>query len=472
MFKYFPIFIIFSLFILSTPLIAASMDLESPVKVNTLINPKAISRCAEMITPEMYQETYSDSEREWIRCTDRPTGEMCHATCYDPVGDKIYNFAGYHGDDTYYNWTYQYDPTTDTWASMAPMPSSIDWIDASVIQWNRSIYIFGGFDGVPHDYNYIYEINSDSWSSGINQPLSRIAGGQVVYNDSLIYMLGGYDGAGPSTDVQVYNTYTDAWTVGTPLPAANMMEGVAILGDTIWLVGGYNGASAYSTLYYGVINPANCENITWSVGDLLAVPNSNNGATQMVRAGNSYLYIVGGFENAGFHPTNHAWEYGFAKGTWTALPGYPMTIARNDLLVARDGVVDTFEIYVCGGDKNGSWAETNRVWKLSLQVGIAEKPAKTTPLVFGLSQNVPNPVKDGKTAISFTSTRNGLVTLKIYDISGRQIRTLITGNLFSGFHTVVWNGRDDKDKRVSAGVYFYRLTAENKTATKTMVFVR
>jgi len=385
------------------------------------------------------QQATTSLVSQWIRCADRPTAEMCHATCYDPAGDRIYNFGGYHGDDTYYNWTYRYDPVTDSWATMAPMPTAIDWIDASAIQWNSSIYIFGGYNVVPNNYNYIYDIGTDSWSSGTNMPIIRMAGGQVVYNDSLIYMLGGYDGVGPSTDVQIYNTYTNSWTVGTALPAANMMEGVAIHGDTIWLVGGYNGAAAYSTLYYGVINPANCESIVWSAGDALPVPNFNNGATQMVRV-NSCLYEVGGFENAATI-TNHAWEYNIGASTWTALPDYPMNISRNDILVARDGVLDTFEIYVCGGDNSGTWTETNQVWKLkwagasALDVStitVMSPPAGKT--VSGNYDVIGRIHNFGTSSATFSVTANVYDTLNAWNVIFTQTANFI--NFPSGADSV------------------------------------
>jgi len=441
------------------------------------------------------QTTLTTSVSEWLRCADRPTGEMCHATCYDPVDDMIYAFGGYRGDDTYYNWTYRYDPVTDTWAIMASMPTAIDWLDASVIRWNRKIYIFGGYDGIVHNYNYIYDVSSDSWTSGPSLPLSRFAGGQVIYNDSLIYMLGGYDGAGPTTDVQIFNTYTDAWTTGTNLTASFMMGGVAILGDTIWLVGGtYDGSNAYSSLYKGVINPSNCESISWSPDSALPLPIFNNGATEMVRYPFSHLLVVGGFENA-TTITNHAWEYYIGLDTWVPLPDYPMTICRNDFLVARVAG-DTLEVYVNGGDSSkvwNDWKETNQVWKLQWlppYQSIAEKLGEKK-FIFGLSQNFPNPFTTS-TTITFTLPSIGHsaegektsaqcqvpsdrkdIALHIYDVSGRLVKDFSLGTGHSSLGTAVtWDGTDNNHRPVAAGVYFYKLTTENRTAIKKMVIIR
>jgi len=105
-------------------------------------------------------------------------------------------------------------------------------------------------------------------------------------------------------------------------------------------------------------------------------------------------------------------------------------------------------------------------------VGIAEKPVEETPLVFGLNRIAPNPVKDGAT-VTYATTKRGPVSLKVYDSAGRLVRTLIDSkNESAGYKTVYWDGTDDNHRSVAAGVYFYRLTAENKTASDKMIVVR
>ncbi len=64
------------------------------------------------------------------------------------------------------------------------------------------------------------------------------------------------------------------------------------------------------------------------------------------------------------------------------------------------------------------------------------------------------------------------VTLKIYDTAGREIRTLINEEQYSGLHKVVWNGRNSAGEMVSSGTYFYQLQLNNSTVTKKAVLIK
>ena len=65
------------------------------------------------------------------------------------------------------------------------------------------------------------------------------------------------------------------------------------------------------------------------------------------------------------------------------------------------------------------------------------------------------------------------VNLEVFDVSGRLVRTLIRGGLHSaGLHAVPWNGRDDSSRKLSSGIYFYRLNTGQYTATKRLVLLK
>lgn len=95
------------------------------------------------------------------------------------------------------------------------------------------------------------------------------------------------------------------------------------------------------------------------------------------------------------------------------------------------------------------------------------------PLASGLSQNVPNPF-GRSTQIAFQLAAAGTgglvpVSLDVYDVSGRRVSSLVSGELEPGRHEVEWDGRDANGARVASGVYFYRLRAGAHVSQMRMV---
>ena len=88
-----------------------------------------------------------------------------------------------------------------------------------------------------------------------------------------------------------------------------------------------------------------------------------------------------------------------------------------------------------------------------------------------LAQNFPNPFNTA-TTIAFGLKEKGHVSLKIFDASGRLIRTLVEETRTVGKYETVWNGLDDTGVKISSGVYFYRLTTNEFEKTRKMILLR
>ena len=86
----------------------------------------------------------------------------------------------------------------------------------------------------------------------------------------------------------------------------------------------------------------------------------------------------------------------------------------------------------------------------------------------GISPNPFNPV----TEVSYGAPGAGHVSVRVYDVSGRLVRTLVDGEVGAGYHTAVWDGRDDRGVDVASGVYFCRMSAESYRATAKMVLLK
>lgn len=88
-----------------------------------------------------------------------------------------------------------------------------------------------------------------------------------------------------------------------------------------------------------------------------------------------------------------------------------------------------------------------------------------------LMQNSPNPFNPS-TSIKFFIPFQSDVTIKIYDLLGREVATLINKQMNKGFYIVFWNGKDKYGNTVSSSVYLYRLTAGNFAETKKMTLLK
>ncbi len=96
---------------------------------------------------------------------------------------------------------------------------------------------------------------------------------------------------------------------------------------------------------------------------------------------------------------------------------------------------------------------------------------RSTPLATRLDQNVPNPFNPS-TRIRFALRESGNVSLQIFDVQGRLVRTLADGYFSHGVYNLTWNGSTDRGRNAASGVYFYRLKTARKEFTKKMVLLR
>lgn len=97
--------------------------------------------------------------------------------------------------------------------------------------------------------------------------------------------------------------------------------------------------------------------------------------------------------------------------------------------------------------------------------------AASLPKILNLFPNQPNPLST-ETKIAFRLPEAGHVELKIYDVSGRLVRTLVSNDHTAGFHSAVWDGRDGSGREVAPGVYFYKLAAPGIEESRRMILLR
>jgi hypothetical protein len=96
---------------------------------------------------------------------------------------------------------------------------------------------------------------------------------------------------------------------------------------------------------------------------------------------------------------------------------------------------------------------------------------KPVALVTGVKAPRPNPFNP-RTTISFSVATTTDVELKVYDVRGRFVKTLVSGTRSAGEYDEVWNGTDKSGRQVASGVYYAKFEAGSVSQTHRMVLVR
>jgi hypothetical protein len=95
----------------------------------------------------------------------------------------------------------------------------------------------------------------------------------------------------------------------------------------------------------------------------------------------------------------------------------------------------------------------------------------SVPNSVSLFQNYPNPFNP-ETSLSYFLPSRQFVTLRISDLTGREVRTLVRRSETQGLRTITWNSRDNNGRQVSSGVYLYELITTNNRLTRRMLLLR
>ena len=114
---------------------------------------------------------------------------------------------------------------------------------------------------------------------------------------------------------------------------------------------------------------------------------------------------------------------------------------------------------------------TDQIGKFAFLSFNHKEGESPVPLVTGLSANYPNPFNPS-TKISFTLARDMQARLEIYNLRGQKVKTLNDAELSKGKHTVEWDGRDENNRRVSSGIYLYRLSTPDKSFVHKMMLMK
>ncbi len=133
-----------------------------------------------------------------------------------------------------------------------------------------------------------------------------------------------------------------------------------------------------------------------------------------------------------------------------------------NMVTLRGHIPGSFVNGTGNGESNEEyWGLRAKVTFTSVNTVSTEVPSK-----YSLSQNYPNPFNP-TTNIKFAVAKAGLVTLKVYDLSGKEVASLVNDNLAAGTYNYAFNGA-----KLSSGIYFYSLRSNDFSETKKMMLIK
>ena len=428
---------------------------------------------------------HPDGDTAWVRTYDGPGRgrDDAHALTVDSSGN-VYVTGKSVGDGTGNDYaTIKYYPNGDTAWVRRYNGSANGWDCAYAIAVDDSgnVYVAGKSYGheTSDDYGTIkyYPEGGTAWVRTYDGP----------GNDQDAALALGLDSSG--------NAFVTGYSSGVGTSYDYTTIKYAVEGDTAW-VRTYTALGNYLDLPRAMAVNASGEagvtghsNLSGPAFDYLTIKYYPDGDTAWMRgyngpaktsddpsaiamdgAGNVYVtgYSSWGIETSRDYATIKYYHDG--DSAWVKRYNGP----ANSVDAARAiAVRDPDTLYVTGysrGDGTGyDYATIKYVQTGSLvedETGIREKPSQ-----FTLLQNYPNPFNQS-TYIRFTVAKPCFVSLRVYDLLGRAVKTLVSEHLSSGYKSVRWDGKNERREEAASGVYVCKIKAGEFTDAKKMVLLK
>ena len=293
---------------------------------------------------------------DWQQGAPLPAGlvRYAFATCEDNP-EVFYVISGV-SNGSIVNTNYRYDAATDTWTTLAPIPTGQEGPNAACF--DGRIYVIGGNGTNQH---FVYDIAANTWSAAAPVPRGAAMASAGAFDGKVFYIGGDNDffpGSGVFNQVFIYDIAANSWSQGTPMPVATSAAGTAQAGEFLYVVGGWGAGAPASNV--NVTQRYDMSADSWESGPEFTVAK----ADFALAASGDALYAIGGDSNgAGFFDAStsvHRLDLGaWPSGTWEdledPLPGARTANNAGFCTTAKTGG----EVYSVGGFAGGVWNNQN-----------------------------------------------------------------------------------------------------------------
>jgi hypothetical protein len=383
--------------------------------------------------------------------------------------------------------TIKYNPGGDTvWVRRYNGPGNAsDAANAMAVDGSGNVYVTGKSRGSTtwDDYATIkYHPNGDTvWVRRYNGSgnVSDQAAAIAVDGFGNVYVTGystsGETGQDWATIKYLPNGDT-AWVRTYNGPANGQDKASAIVLDgfnNVYVTGNSDSSGTYgdyTTIKYDSsgnelwVKRYNCANGSdWPYA--IAVDGSNN------------IYVTGESGCGGVTIFDYVTIKYYPNGDTAWLRKYHGPVEYGDDYAYALAVDNSGNVYVTGASQGSGTDYDYCTIKYTKTTGVEDETEdKEKPTEFALSQNYPNPFNPA-TAIRFKVEGQRLkvpvpTTLKIYNILGEVVKTLVNEAKLPGNYMVQWDGKNDKGQQLASGIYFYELIVGDYTSSKKMVLLK
>lgn len=351
-------------------------------------------------------------------------------------GDSIYFFGGsinYSGTQLYKR-IYKYNGTS--WSYYDSIPFDHVWGLETAIK-GDTVFLFGGWSGGGKKL-YSYRLSTKTWTQLAQGPSTFSNYGHTIeYYNGLLYAF--YNGYAAS-----YNPAANSWTsLSNNSHAASFLASTVFNGE-IYLSGWAN------SLFFKYVPSTN----QWI--QLQDIPEFLSGGS--LRTVGNKIYLVGGSSGFSGGTSWNIYEYNPSTNQWTLSGQFSSKRAYMEDVIYQN------KFYILGGVNENSEAVDIVEYIMDSPTDVETNSEMVSE--FLLEQNYPNPFNPS-TKISWQSPVSSHQTLKIYDVLGNELATLVDEFKEAGRYEVEFNASN-----LSSGLYFYKLQSGTFTSTKKMVLIK
>ena len=309
----------------------------------------------------MTTSSFSSVDSSWTVGERMPTKRL--ETSGVTLDNKIYVIGGMNKRGST-DIVEVYNTDTNKWSKVSPLPERLDHTATATFE--GKIYVAGGFNssGISTKFLFIYDPVTDKWQRAANMPTARGALTAKFVN-GILYAIGGdetvlydlnkvYNPQGVVTTNEAYNPESNSWTIKSPMPTPRDHLSSAIIGESIYVVGGRQPdigplfKDLNSNERYDPVND------TWRKLDPL--PTNRSGLAAASHDGK--VYAIGGESTKKTFDNNEVYDP--ETDDWTSLT--PMPTPRHGLTAVT---IDDKIYVISGGPKpGGAGSDTNEIFHI------------------------------------------------------------------------------------------------------------